>query len=269
MSNDVDFVLTTNLDDDDIITLDYVDKLQSHVRGLGENCPSVKFIGIKKTYQWDLFTSTKHSLGTWAPWHRVNWYRSTGLSLLCRSSVHQLTCLAIHHGYADVWYLQGSVEQQAQIALKTWELSPNESNKSHYFVPEIISSFQRELDKSSAAGADDWKSLPSTELHYDLSKEGIIAVHLNHFMNDQTDRLFEYKPESTTVVDKEFFPNDVKIDWNVFNEHHKLFELSPKLYKNYVAEIYSYVKRVKLNWWRTLLIIVTLRTKLKWWFLRN
>ncbi len=264
--SDTDLVLTTNLDDDDIITVDYVEKLQSHVKELGTTVPSIKFLGIKSTYQWDVYSSAKHPFGTWAPWHRVNWFRSTGLSLLCKISAHRLTSLALHHSHADVWYAQGGEQQLGQIARETWGLSASEPS---LFNADIISKFQRELEKTSVSGGDDWKSLPPTELHYDFGKDGVFAFHLNHFVNEQGTRLFEYKSGTVPVVDTRFFPDDFRIDWSVFHEHQDLFKLSSQRYKKYLSEINSYQKELKLNWWRSFLLLVSMKTRLTWWFLRH
>lgn len=265
--NDTDLVLTTNLDDDDIITVDFVEKIHLHIKELGTAVPSMKLFGLKSTYQWDLYSSTKYPFGTWVPWHRANFFRSTGLSMLCKTSAHRLTVYSLGHTLGDIWYVQGTKQQIKQVARETWGLSPSESCPGIGF--KRLSNFQRLLEKSSASGGDDWKFLPPTELYYDLSEDGLIAVHLNHFTNDQATRLFEYKPGTVPVVDAQFFPDDIRIDWGVFNEHRNLFELSSQRYKKFLSEIHSYPKRLRLAWWQRFLFIVTMRTRLKWFYLRH
>lgn len=261
-----DLALTTNLDDDDILTVDFVEKLQSHVVELGTTAPSIKFLGMKKTYQWELYSSAKYPLGTWAPWHRGNFFRSTGLSVLCKTSTHQLTCFSLHHSYSDVWYVQGNAEQFKQIARETWELSASQHRQ---FAVEAIWEFQEKLQKSIAPDGDDWKSLPPEELYYDLSKDGLFAVHLNHFMNDQIGRLFEPKPGTVPVVDMQFFPDDFRIDWNTFDKHQDLFKLSWQQYKKYLSEINFFVERFQFNWWKSVIASVIYRIRLTWWFVRH
>ena len=264
--SDTDLVLTTNLDDDDILTVDFVEKLQSHAKGLGTKTPSIKFFGMKATYEWGLYSSAKHSLGTWSPYNRVNWFRSAGLSTLCDISKHRLTCFSIHHSGGDVWYAQGSPEQLEEIARETWGLSANEPCG---FQPQLVLELQQELEKTSSSGGNDWKSLPPEELYHNLSDDGLYCVQLNHFMNDQIARLFEPKPGTVPVVDRHFFPNDFRIDWDAFDEHKDLFRLSSKQYKKYLTEINFFVRTFKLNWWRSILASIIYRARLKWWFLRH
>lgn len=265
--DETEHVLTTNIDDDDILTIDFVDKLQSHVKELGTTVPSIKFLGMKTTYQWELYSSAKHPFGTWAPWHRVNWFRSTGLTVLSKTSTHRMTCFALHHSLADIWYARGSEQQIEQIARETWGLSASEPYRN---PTGHLADFQQELEKTSVSGGDDWKSLPPTELYYDLSKDGLFAVHLNHFMNDQGARLFEHKPGTVPVVDTQFFPDDFRIDWIAFDAHRDLFMLSSEQYKKYFQEINSFLKKTqKLNWWMSTFISVSYRIRLTWWFLRH
>lgn len=263
---DTDFVLTSNLDDDDIITVDFVEKIQSHVKELGAKAPSIKFLGMKSTYQWDLYSSTKHPFGTWAPWHRTNYFKSTGLSMLCKISIRRLTVYSLHHSHGDIWYAQGSEKEKAQIARKTWGLADDEPS---LFRISLLSKFQQKLEETSGPGGDDWKSLPATELHHDLGKDDLFAVHLNHFVNDQGTRLFEYKSGTVPVVDTQFFPDNFRVDWDIFHKYGELFKLSLQRYKKYWSEINSYQKELKLNWWQRLFLLVTMKTKLTWWFLRH
>lgn len=262
-----DLALTTNLDDDDILTVDFVEKLQSHVKGLGTTVPSIKCLGMKTTYQWELYSSAKYPLGTWAPWHRANWFRSTGLSVLCKISAHRLTCFSLHHFLADVWYAQGNQQQLEKIARETWSLPASEPCRDD--LVRAVSEFHQQLEKTTVSGGEDWKSLPPEELYYDLSRDGLFAVHLNHFMNDQVSRLFEHKPGDVPVVDMQFFPDDFRIDWNSFHKHRGLFKLSLQQYKKYLSEINIFVNTFRLNWWRSILASVIYRIRLTWWFLRH
>ena len=261
-----DLILTTNLDDDDILTLDFVEIAQSHIKALGHDVPSVKFLGLKTTYQWELFSSSKYPFGKWAPWHRVNWFRSTGLSLLCRSTMHQLSCLALHHSLADVWYVQGDEHELENVAREVWNLPEDDTGR---FPTKELREFQAELDKSTVAGAQDWTSRPVSDLYHDLSEEGLFAIHLNHFMNDQAARLFETKPGTERLVENQFFPKDVRIDWNVFRKHRDLFRLSLRRYKNVLPEIAVFVKEFRLTWWKQHLLTFAYRLRVTWWFLRH
>ncbi|KZN66258.1 glycosyltransferase [Pseudoalteromonas luteoviolacea] len=266
MSSNVDFALTTNLDDDDIITIDYIERLQTHVKGLGESAPSLKFFGIKSTYQWDLFSSTKYPFGTVAPWHRTNYFKSTGLSMLCKVNAHKLTVYSLPHHHGDIWYATGSEQEIEGLARKEWSLSKNEPCRVFHIT---LSNFQDKLEQTPVAEGHDWKSLPSSALHYDFSDEGVFAVHLNHFSNDQATRLFEHKQGIAPVTEAQFFPNDVRINWDVFQKHRNLFEVSSERYQKFLQEISSYSKKLNLNWWQSILLIVGMRTKLAWWFFRN
>ncbi|UAA39461.1 hypothetical protein KIH87_03645 [Paraneptunicella aestuarii] len=264
--DDLDYVLTTNLDDDDILPLNFVEKIQSHVKELGENAPSIKMLGIKSTFQWDLYSSSKYPFGTWAPWHRTKYFKSTGYSMLCNASIRRLTVFSLHHSHGDIWYAHGSEEQNAQIARDTWGVS---DSAPFMFRQNLLSKFQEKLEKTNAPGGDDWKSLQAADLHYDFSKDGLFAIHLNHFVNDQGTRLFELKSKDTPVVPEQFFPDDIRIDWNVIKQHGDRFRLSWERYKIYLSEIKLYQKRLRLNWWQSIIQFVGWTTRLTWWFLRH
>lgn len=266
ISKEAEYVLTTNLDDDDIITVDYINKLHTHIYDLGENVPSMKYFGIKSTYQWDLYSSQKHPFGTWAPWHRTHYFKSTGLSMLCNKTLHPMTVYSLHHSHGDIWYARGSRNEVEQIARKAWGLSNNEKCPLQF---KHLTNFQEKLDTHTKPGSDDWKSLPSESLCHDFSKDGLFAVHLNHFVNDQATRLFERKAGTVPVIDTQFFPNDVVINWTAFNHHLALFELSSSRYEKFLIEIKSYSKKLKLNWWKNILMLVSMRTRLAWFFFRN
>jgi len=254
-----DLALTTNLDNDDILTIDFVEKLQSHVKGLGTKVPSIKFLGMKTSYQWQLYSSAKYPLGTWAPYHRINWFRSVGLSMLCKIPTRRLSCFSLHHSLADVWYAQGSDQQIEQIKREVWGPSGEELAK---WSPKPLLRFHQELEKTSAPGGEDWKSLSPEDLYYDLSKDGLYVVQVDHFMNDQITRLFEYKSGNVRIDDTHFFPDDIRIDWDVFHKHRDIFRLSWQRYKKYSPEVSFLVNKL-------LLVSVTYRIRLTWWFLRH
>lgn len=263
--NDSDFVLTTNLDDDDIMSIDYIEKLQSHVKGLGESAPSVKFLGIKSTYQWNLFSSKKYPFGTYAPWHRAHIFKSTGYSMLCNLSSRRMTVYSLHHACGDIWFAQGSKEDVDVTARKMRNI-PEE--KDLYVNYKAISNFQKRLEKTIDGKGDDWKSIPHSELTYDFSMEGALAIHLNHFVNDQATRLFEYKSDTLPVVQNQFFSEKVNINWVSFQESRQLFELSPELYKRLLVEIKYHSKKSK-NWLVSQCMSTIMRIQLRWWFLRH
>lgn len=263
---DADYALTTLLDDDDIITLDFVEKIQSHVYGLGDDTPSMKLLGIKTTYEWDLYSSKKHPYGTWAPWHRTNYFRSTGYSMLCNIAMRRLSVYAVHHSLGDIWYALGSREQVDKIARDTRGLP---ADGPAMYRPDLLDKFQNKVNATDVAGADDWKSMPARELYYDLSDDGLFAVHLNHFVNNEATRLFEHKNDSVAIVGEDFFPNDIVIDWQAFNENKEHFALSSSRYEKFVTEIKSYKERLELGWWKSLLLLVAMRSRLTWFYLRN
>lgn len=264
--DDIDYALTTILDDDDILTVDFVEKIQAHVSELGDNAPSIKMLGIKSTFQWDLYCSPKNPYGTWAPWHRTKYFKSTGYSMLCNYALHRLTVFSLHHSHGDIWYAQGSDEQKDQMVREIWSL--DKGTPLTYSIDEL-EKFQKKLDDPSRPGGGNWKSFAPDDLHYDFSKDGLFAVHLNHFVNDQGTRLFEHKPENVRVVNTQFFPDDIRIDWEAFENHRNLFKLSWKQYKIYLSEIKLYQERLSLTWWQSILQYVGWSTRLTWWFLRH
>ncbi|MDP4489761.1 MULTISPECIES: glycosyltransferase [Pseudoalteromonas] len=264
--SDTDYVLTTNVDDDDIISIDYMERLQSHVKALGDKAPSIKFLGIKSTYQWNIFSSNKYPFGTYSPWHRANIFKSTGYSMLCKLSSRRMTVYSLHHASGDVWFAQGNEKSMDEAARAIREVPPEQDN---YVNFAFVSNFQKRIEKTLDGKGDDWKTAPHSELMHDFSKEGAMAIHLNHFVNDQATRLFEYKQCTKPVVKNQFFPNKVNINWVSFEEHKGLFELSSALYSKLLAEIKSHSKKLNIGWLGRQCMSIAMTIKLRWWFLRH
>lgn len=228
MSPHTERLLTTVLDDDDLLRLTYVERLQAHVRNLGAGGPSIKTAGTRTSYEWDLFTSSRHPFGTLAEWHRGRWVRSAGFSLLSSASEHDLTCFALRHTLGDIWFESGTVEELSRVMRRRWGPHGHPPEKFH----ARIQGLQRRLLERGARG--DWRTHAAAELFHDVGMEGGFVVQTNHFLNDQGARLMERKPDSVTVAPESFFPGDLRVDWDVLRERAPLFRLSWSRYSEYL-----------------------------------
>ncbi|NQZ67398.1 MAG: hypothetical protein HRT89_04955, partial [Lentisphaeria bacterium] len=71
-SDKADYVITTNLDDDDALTVDYIQNMHEHVIEAynQKTLTPLKILGAKNICQWDLIHKRKTPLGTISPWHK-------------------------------------------------------------------------------------------------------------------------------------------------------------------------------------------------------
>jgi len=102
ISPDIESVLTTLLDDDDVLPSDFVEILQARVNEVRLAVPALMTFGVKKSLQWDIYASRKQPCGMLAPWHRPQWCRSVGFSVLCKTRKYPLTCFALNHMAGDI-----------------------------------------------------------------------------------------------------------------------------------------------------------------------
>ena len=213
-------LLTTLLDDDDLLSRSYVQRLHDHVRARGPDAPPVATLGTRTSWQWDLFVSARRPFGTVAPWNRGRWVRAPGFSLLSRPSVHDVSCIALSHTIADVWFEEGGADRLAAVLERRW--GPH--GRSAARMLGRVEAFQRRL--LAGDGGRFWSGRPAEDLFHDLGADGAFVVQTNHFANDQIERLVEPKPSARPVDPEAFLDGGVVVDWEAFERHAPLFRRS-------------------------------------------
>jgi len=191
------YVLTTNLDDDDALPDNFVSAVQQHVRSLYDDkeLPPVKILGIKQIVQWDMITSPDAPLGWRSPWHRGQRTSSCGYTILVKYPELSFCVLGTKHKHAEQYFVF------------------SETPKNEY-VRERRAAFV-------AAAAERGLSLenrPADTMFHDLTPETGPVLMSNHAKNVQKWRLYEKKRGRCAVTGPETFPN-VSIDLDAFRSY--------------------------------------------------
>jgi hypothetical protein len=184
-------VVTTNLDDDDCIPIDYVAALQRHLAALErrQSLPPIAIIGAKDAWEWDLAPAAGAPLGWRAPWHRGRWVMSVGFSLYCRWPEFNLCVLGLRH-----------VLGESYVRFAEPVSHPN------------VRWFRREVLAAAEVHALDLTTWPPDALFHDISRDVGPVLLVNHDGNDQVTRLREYKAQRVAVSGPAEFPT-FAIDW--------------------------------------------------------
>ena len=195
-----DYVITTNLDNDDALPVRFVAAIQDHVRAadrMGTLRP-LAFLGATQIVQWELLTSTEAPLGWKAPWHRqvrlpggrtAATTPSPGLSLLCKVPAFTFSVLGIRHSTSST-YLDFTVP-------------PSTSNAAW---------FRRSIASICEANHIDLRTLHHEGLYYGVGKDVGPVLMTNHYWNGEMQRVFESKADRSIVTGPIDFP-EMSIDW--------------------------------------------------------
>ncbi len=207
-----DFVLTTNVDDDDTLPENFFRALKDNVRlayRLGE-LPSFKILATKNYVQWDMLFSREAPLGWKAAWHRASkglgwdfgvWPTNVGFSLCCRFPAYDVSVLGIDHAVA--------------------EFAVDQATNDLGFRTPLLKSFRRRFSDLAIASQESTESWSRDTHFFDLGTETNTVVIGNHRINDSR-RLEEVKPEREIVTGPDSFPG-IPIDWNIIRENQSLF----------------------------------------------
>ncbi len=198
--------LTTLLDDDDTLPVNFVDAVQSEVDERLAKLPCLMTFGYKSSLEWDLICSSRAPFGYQYPWHRGNWVRSAGFSLLSGRE-QDVSVFAIPHGKGDVWF---SVATAKAFAHKFADR----------ISPEARANIEAAVSLSKQQGV---------ELFVELSGKTGPVVMTNHYYNDVVFRLLEPKSERSPVRGRESFPNTV-VEVEGLRRSSKFFEKRWRMY---------------------------------------
>src|SRR6185312_5077059 len=70
--------LTTSLDDDDSLPIDFVAATRAEIDERRARLPDLLTFGYKSSLEWDLICTSRAPFGYRYPWHRGGWVRSAG-----------------------------------------------------------------------------------------------------------------------------------------------------------------------------------------------
>ncbi len=201
LSDDNDYVITTNLDDDDSLPTRYVAEIQTRLGRLEriDAAPLTGIVGARQIIEWDLLTSRDAPFGWKASWHRGPSVASAGLTLSCKAPNVDLCVLALRHVRAET-YLDFS--------------RPPAHGNVRWFQDTIVRAAQAVHVDVTAWDHDD--------LFHDISEEVGPVLMTNHVRNDQTQRLFEQKTRAR-VTGPGDFPG-LPIDWEKARAYAPSFE---------------------------------------------
>lgn len=181
-------VLTTTLDDDDVLPADTAAGFRRHVEALHAqgNLPPAMILAFTRVLQWDLLPSPLAPLGYRTPWHRGRFPASCGFSLL--SAVGEDTSvMALRHRFGDVFFDRGAEVKNENVA----------------FARQRFAHVLR--------------AWPKEALFWDASDALGPVLMSNHFVNDQQTRLSETRHRRTRVRSLRDLP--YPIDWAAYARH--------------------------------------------------
>jgi len=200
---DTRHLLTTILDDDDTLPTAFAQAVQAHIICNVMKFPPLVTLGYKSSLQWELIESKRAPLGYKCSWHRGNWVRAAGFSLLCRPR-DNLSVMALAHGLGDLWFETERTDGLSTLLVEKWGVT---------MTPDVIRGLEEavRIFRLRAHALVDAvvvsKEQRAHEPFVELSKITGPVVMTNHYFNDVAFRLLEHKPDRSRVTGNESFPN--------------------------------------------------------------
>ena len=207
-----EFLLTTKLDDDDMLYTRFTQELHEHVQALkmADNLPYFKFFGCDKVMSWDFFWSKNAPYGYYKPWIRsADLPVSAGLSLFVKYPEMELTVFCLAHNRVK--------------NLITFAGDPENTDQRFYKKLKILQ--DKIITTASTANLDwDGKLSPDKNFHF-LQHHPIQAVVINHITNSQYGRMFESLQLRKAIDPATSFPG-IAINFQVVADNIKQYKRS-------------------------------------------
>jgi hypothetical protein len=167
-----DYLLTTILDDDDILSSDFVRNIRKKVTDeiSPKSPPLLRMYGTTAIKQWNLIPSKAFPLGSLSDWHGRHQFPNTGMSLLVKYPEISLTVSRLSHAFAKNYF----------------DFS---QDPIHTYVTEVRDLVIRQLESSNI----EWAQHLNKPFFTDLSGNNCKVVMTNHLNNSQLNRLYERK----------------------------------------------------------------------------
>jgi hypothetical protein len=245
------YLLTTVLDDDDALPEQFFAAIHSHIAtraGEDATLDMVTF-GCKASYQWEMISSRKAPLGYRCWWHRGNWVRSTGFSLLCEHPRRPITVFALPHLLADLWFHNERGDALWAVVNQKWggKFPPTAAQ----YVESEIEKFRLKADLSAFEGPT---QATTQGTYVDVGASTGPVIIANHFFNDQVSRVLEHKADRAPVAGPESF-GSARLRLDLFRDHAHVFRKGWRMYAKFVSQALhtkiSLWMRVRLALWTT------------------
>jgi hypothetical protein len=196
-----DYVLSTNLDDDDALPDNFVSSVHEHVVSAAADgdLPAVKILGIKDIVQWDMMTSRRAPLGWRSPWHRARRTSSCGYTLVVKYPELPFCVLGTKHKYAELYF-----------------------DFSAPATDDYVEARRAAFVSAAASCGLGLEDCPADRTYADLTAVTGPVLMSNHAKNVQKWRLYERKSDRTVVEGPETFPN-LSVDLERFAAYSQAF----------------------------------------------
>jgi len=215
------YLMTTNVDDDDGLHPQLMEWLQSEASSIIESKKPIAHLSTTSILQWDMRCDRHQPLGQLSKDHRGSHPASCGNTLLVERKSFPVTHFGIAHRFASRFF---DFVNEPPVP----EIVP--------FRDSIRSLFeQNDYDVS--------KMVPMDYLHAFPDEPG--ALMSNHGLNDQMDRLFETKEKKWKIKSFEDFSPFI-VSQEAMNKYRKHYRQSALIF-NFLTKIQKYRRRFYLN----------------------
>ena len=207
INSGVEYILTTNLDDDDALPRSFLESTQGHIIESIKNreLKQFKMIATKSSVQWDLISSFSYPLGWQCKWHRRSnigaWPASAGFTMAGEYPQCELSVYAVDHSICEILFL------------------PLENSNS--FQKFLVEQGRKRVIDSVRNSGECYGKWSAKNNYYDLNGDTGSVVISNHYHNQQA-RLHEKKKKRNKVIKNQSF-SDVGIDWEFISANHRCF----------------------------------------------
>lgn len=217
------YLLTTNIDDDDILPINFVEEMHNHLinEHHKNNLPPIKYIGFKKLIEWD-YVKTNESIFGYKSVSQNQRISSCGMSLFCKYPEYPFSVMLSRHDLIDK-YLQ---------------FSENISNPKTKKIQKI---FLEKIEKNR----DSISQWTKNNSFFDISEVCGPVIMTNHFLNATYNRLYRIKRKEKKISGPESFIG-YSIDWKKAEEHIQYFE--KKYFVFYIRKIRYQFAKIFLKW---------------------
>ncbi|NNG14852.1 MAG: hypothetical protein HKM89_00135 [Gemmatimonadales bacterium] len=191
----VDYVLTTVLDDDDMLSAGFVESLRRHLQDVQSErgLPLHLLMGCQHTLQWDLVATRRAPFGYVKPWERRSpagrFPVSTGFSLLSKYPETDLSIFRFWHHLAPLYFADDEAIEKM-------------GDEARAYVKQVATQLSVGGDP---ADNDPVVGVSESAYHW-ISGDTAQALVVNHGTNKQIMRLFEGSEHRVKVDGPASFP---------------------------------------------------------------
>ena len=197
LDDEREWLITTNLDDDDVLPLNYIETIQFDIQSsaLNDRLPVVKIYATTNVRQWDAISSHKSPFGLIC--NKLPAPSNIGFSLLVNKGLYDLTVWKLRHVLAESYF----------------EKPVKQLNKNVEYGRKAL-----KLDDPEA-GLNQWEK---NDLFYDVGQLTDSVLLVNHFKNVQQWRLHKSKDGCEIVSGADSIPGRT-VNFELFRKYRNDF----------------------------------------------